>query len=210
MRLNYILFGLAAALVLASAVVSAAADPNHPDCEDGQPAAGNEDFVPLSAGPVFVCEGEHYDGGDWVDSGDGAGTTDTDASDGTVAVSDGSQTSDSDQAANAPTVTQPVIARASVNAAEGDAYVHVGIFSVGEIILAADDDADKTTVAWWGHDHTDQATGTNVIAEAISAADITRGDSGEGDCSYEDYESTRSFPGGCTRDNTAITAEVSK
>ena len=178
----------------------APADHHHPDCEDGQPAVASDPSTGeggVTAGPIFACEGEHWDGDDHAVSDGGANEVAVDGSRNVVAVNNGPG-NEGDRAYG------DVGVRASNQG--DDSYVMIAIGGVGETGVGA----ASNTVAWYGEDHTNFIVIDNVLARVITIAGITRGHVEDDDCDYETYELGR--PDGvrsCGRDNTAITVEIS-
>lgn len=212
---------LATFLVL-SAVPLAAADQNHPDCEDSvtydsspdpgsQPETGPQPGIGYtttqafwegwqddlgSPGGIFVCEGEHWDGEDTVQDDQGAplGTARLDPDDLFIGVCSSPDMNDDPSA-------DPTCPGVRVSSDGAHHFVGANVPLVGRAIVYADD----STVAIYLRDNMI----ANVLATVVSAAGITQGHVDENDCDQETYQSgamqrDRSL---CGRDNTAITVE---
>jgi len=154
-------------------------------------------------GGLNVCEGEHWDGQDSVNSGGsqpaecGGAAVSPDPNNLHVNRCMGSDPNS--MASN--DATNPLGVR--VSASGSSAYTAVNIADVGRAVLFVDDG----TVAVYLRDNT-ITNGENVLATAVSAAGITRGTPGEADCDQAVYHAGAvAGDRRCTRDNTAITVE---
>jgi len=198
---------LAASVLLASAPL-VAADETNPDCEADQQWIGYDEQEANTAtigalAPLYVCEGEHWDGQDTVRGGESA------TSDCLTAVNvdpsgnvDLCMGADPNQGEADPIDgASPVALRVSTSGSQ--VYTGANIFSVGRAVVYTD---GSGMVAVYLRDNTP----TNLLAQAISAPGITQGTPGDADCDQETYAEGANTNNRdlCTRDNTAITVNI--
>lgn len=199
----------------------AAADETHYDCEESvtydhdgnpntppvtgpQPGIGYNTLAAFwqswkndfnSPGGIFVCEGEHWDGQDNVqsDTAPCGGATRLNANDLFIGLCS-SQDMANDPGSNP---TTPGVRVSSKD--QNRAYIGLNVPLVGH----AQTYVDRETVAVYVADNTPG----NVLATVVSAAGITQGNVGETDCDQSVYQSgaTQGNRTLCSRDNTAVT-----
>jgi hypothetical protein len=218
---------LAGSLLLLGAPIGAADEPvrneTNPDCEEGQwwigYNAAMNDALSSAPVPVFVCEGEHWDGEDPLsDAESGEDIQNCATTEGVGADAQNEHLSFcQDQNPNAggaePLAGKPVTARVTTSNADSTqaAYIAVHIGGVGQAIVYTSD----TMTAVYLRDSTVTGLGEiNALAIVVSSLGITRGWVSEEDCSYDHYENAArnnirdpSDERSCGRDNTAITIE---
>lgn len=189
-------------LLFASAAATAAPSESHPDCEAGQENR-------LAPAPVMLCEGEHWDGQDPFEDGEG------------LVVRYG--------APGSPSPAAP--ASAGVHVHGGAVFVFGTLYGAGESSLWVD--AASGTVAWWARDGTNQLLADTPVVIVMTSVDdaLGRGNAGgdgnavawlvglastlahtagapgpageqtgEGDCDQATYAASD-----CARDDTAVT-----
>lgn len=170
-----------------------------PDCNAGQSDAVSEG---TASAPFRACEGEHWEGGDAASGNTG----DCNAATTTTVAFENCGNGHFDQGSDEP-------GQLGVRVSQGTgAYVSAQIGGVGQAAVYTD---GSGLVAVFLQDYSDTlgvtclafaAQDCNALAEAVHAAGITRGAAvGEEDpdCTVDSYAA-----GACTRDNTAVTIDV--
>ena len=202
MKLSIML--LATCLVVVATPL-ATADETDPDCEDNQPWIGYSRTDPVrnvyqaqgSPLGLALCEGEHWDGQDTVQSDQPANCNapvNPDPNDLFVGYCLGPDPN-SMEGGNP---LNPLGLR--VGAKDGAVYASANIGLVGRAAVYTDD----STTAIYLRDNTPG----NVLATVVSTARITTGYVDENDCPQSVYQAgAYAPPSSCGRDNTAITLE---
>ena len=196
MKISIVLLAISLTVV---GVPLAAADETTPDCEPGQPGIGYRtlSIVWDTYGSKPVCEGEHWDGQDPINSGQTSCQGTIDLNNLLVGVCLG-------QDPNAISGEDPLSTGIRVSVDEsGRVYGAANIILVGRAATYVGQDAVSVYVR-------DNTPG-NVLATAVSAARITQGFPSENDCSQAVYqEGANTQQPLCGRDNTAITVVPSE
>lgn len=192
MKISIVLLAIALTVV---GVPLAAADETDPDCEAGQPGIGYRTLAVVwdSVGSKPICEGEHWDGQDPINSGSTSCSATVDPEQLLVGVclEQDPNTMSGEDAAN------PVGLRVSSDG-EDEVYTAANIVLVGRAVVYVGPDMAAVYLR-------DNTPG-NVLATVVSTARITQGYVSENDCDQAVYqEGAQTQTPLCGRDNTAIT-----